>query len=228
MGKEGDAPFGFVESGGTGDELADASGVGAAYTGVAKHEDAAGLVVEVIPVVGIGAALAHVVETEDGPVGHVGVEAVAVVFFHTVAEFLDLGGVLFGAFGESVFFGELLGIHLFGGGVFAELGHAEVAVGRGQHVGSEGTGEAFFKFVGLVKVVGEEHEGDVGLRCEHGEGEQLGGVGGSNLLNELGEVSLCLEFFFFGVEAPLRLLDVVEEVDDVPSFAWDNGIGFCL
>ena len=225
MGKEGHAPFPFLEAGRSGDELTDAPGEGASDPGVPGHQLAASLVVEVIPVLVLVAALRHRIETENRPVGHVRVEAVAVVFRHPLAELLELGLHLGTSGGDTLVAGQVGGILLLRRGVFAEFSQAEVAVDRRQHIGTEGAIELLFKTVRLVQIVGQEHEADVGLWRHHRKGEELGRVRRADLLNEFGEVRFRLELFLVGKERPLRLFDVEKQVDHMPALAGDDTVG---
>ena len=225
MGKEGHAPFPFLKAGRSGDKLADASREGTSDPGVPCHQLAASLVVEVIPVLIFVAALRHRIETENRPVGHVRVEAVAVVFRHPLAELLELGLHLGTAGGDTLVAGQVGGILLLRRGVFAEFSQAEVAVDRRQHIGTEGAIELLFKAVRLVEVVRQKHEADVGLGRHHRKGEELGRVRRADLLHELGEVGLGFELLLVGEERPLRLFDMEKQMDDMPALAGDDAVG---
>lgn len=86
VGEQGDTPFVFVQAGGTGDQLADFSRPSATADGMACHETAAFVEIERIPIVAIVPAFRHRVETHDGPVRHVWVEAILIIFILVLLE----------------------------------------------------------------------------------------------------------------------------------------------
>ncbi len=129
FGEERDAPFVFVEAGGAGDQLEDASGVGAADAGVAGHEVATGFVIERIPVIVSAPAFGHGIEANNWPIGKLRIDAVGAVVSHPLVEFFKCGGVFF-AIGAEVLFGDQSfgDILLAGGGVFGRLGDREIGI----------------------------------------------------------------------------------------------------
>ena len=228
FGEEGDAPFVFIESGGSGDELEDLAGVLAAGFHVAFHELGAGVVIEGIPVVVIvrGAAFGHGVETDGGPVREDGIHAVFEVVDHALVEFFEGGDVFVTAFGHAFFADEgVLTILFTGGGVFGPFGLGEVGIGGGEDIDAKGEGEAFFEMSGVEEIGGEEHEAEVGLGGGDGEGEELGVLVCADFLNELAEVGFGLALFGGGEEGPLALINGVVEVHDVPTFSGHEGVG---
>lgn len=223
MRKERDAPFMGIEPGGAGDELADFACVLAAALGMAGHEFATFGELGRIPVGTDIAAFAHGVKAHDRPVWHVRVEAVVEVFAHVRLPFRQFGRVDFAA-GLDAFCGSDPG-----GGVFfffrvlCPLGHGEVAINGIQNVGSQSEVEALFKGAGVVEAGGQEHEPEVCLRADDGEGDELGFFRAADVCQGGGEVGQTLAFLFGGKGCPEAVIDIVEEVLHDPSLLRDQG-----
>ena len=113
-------------------------GILASDGAVAEHELAALLEGERIPILLFAAALAHVVETNDRPVGQCRINALVPVFFHPLAEcrhrLREFGRTRF----EFLFGLERARVFFFGRRVFALLGEREITVNRHEHVGAKG------------------------------------------------------------------------------------------
>ena len=226
LGKQGNAPFIFIETSRSGDELEDLSGVAAARSGVPLHELGTVFELEGIPVVFVvsSPAFGHRVEANGGPVGEDGIHAVLKIVLHAFVEFLEPGFVFFAAFGEALFADEsVFAVLLAGGGIFRALGLREVGISRSEYVDSETESEALFETGQIMKVGCEQHEADVSLGRGYGVGQELGVLVGADFLNQLTELGLGFAFFAVREEAPLSVIDLIEKMHDVPAFGGHQG-----
>ena len=159
LGKQGNAPFVFIQTGRSSDELEDLSGVAAARSGVPLHQLGTVFEFEGIPVVFVvsSPAFGHRVEANGGPVGEDRIHAVLEIVLHAFVELLEPGFVFFAAFGEALFANKsVFAVLLAGGGIFRALGLREIRVSRSEYVDSKTQSEAFFRNW-------SDHEGQVSV-----------------------------------------------------------------
>ena len=225
MGKESDAPFPVIEARGAGDELEDFAVPSAPDFGVTGHEFFALGEVEGIPILPWGAAtFVHGVEAHHWPSWEDWIEAIFGIFFYALAKGDEFFGMFGGAEWELVFIDQGLGVVGFAGRVFASLGHGEETISGGEEIGAECDGEAFFEGAGFLQIGTEEHESEVSLGGEHGEGEDLRGLGGADFCDESTESGFGLNLLWKIEEGPESVFNFVEEMEDHPSFGRDKGI----
>jgi len=225
MGKESDAPFPVIEARGAGDELEDFAVPSAPDFGVTGHEFFALGEVEGIPILPWGAAtFVHGVEAHHWPSWEDWIEAIFGIFFYALAKGDEFFGMFGGAEWELVFIDQGLGVVGFAGRVFASLGHGEETISGGEEIGAECEGEAFFEGAGFLQIGTEEHESEVSLGGEHGEGEDLRGLGGADFCDESTESGFGLNLLWKIEEGPESVFNFVEEMEDHPSFGRDKGI----
>lgn len=225
MGKESDAPFPVIEARGAGDELEDFAVPSAPDFGVTGHEFFALGEVEGIPILPWGAAtFVHGIEAHHWPSWEDWIEAILGIFFYALAKGDEFFGMFGGAEWELVFIDQGLGVVGFAGRVFASLGHGEETISGGEEIGAECEGEAFFEGAGFLQIGTEEHESEVSLGGEHGEGEDLRGLGGADFCDESTESGFGLNLLWKIEEGPESVFNFVEEMEDHPSFGRDKGI----
>ena len=223
--KERDAPFPVIEARGAGDELEDFAVPSSPDFGVTSHEFFALGEVEGIPILTWGTAtFVHGIEAHHWPSWEDWIEAISGIFFYALAKGDELFGMFGGAEGELVFIDQGLGVIGFAGGVFASLGHGEETISRGEEIGTECEGEAFFEGTGFLQIGAEEHESEVSFGGKHGEGEDLRGLGGADFCDESTESGFGLDLLLKIEEGPESVFNFVEEMEDHPSFGGDQGV----
>ena len=119
--------------------------------------------------------------------------------------------------------GEFFCFLFTGRGVFASLGHGEVAVDWLQDARAEGDRDLFLKGIGIVQVAGQQHHAKVALRSDHGKRQNLRAFMPAYILQHLRQMRQGLQALFGSEQGPSRALDGIKKMKNMPPFLRTQG-----